>query len=188
MRSYSDTLRKQVPATAATISSSTSADDAELARARAFLTRLMAGTPWAERTLLSKGAAVVGYTLCGVVMAGVITSFVGFGLLLIAVVAFDVGGPTCRTACEHAWFAWIIRTSFYGGLTAATCVVAWRVSWGEREVARLRSLSHDEFLREYRGWRVRRDAAEAMAQRQDELDYLARQTAYWSDFYAQRDR
>lgn len=183
MRSYTDALRDHPPKSSA----SGSPHDAEVARARECLLHTMLGGPWSERSVLGKLAALLGYGLSWIVFAGLIAFVAGFGLLLIGVLVFDVGGLACRAECERAWTAWIPDTSVLAGLIGATALTAWRLWWREWEIARLQSLSDIEFLRVYKRWRAERDAAEARARREADLDYLAQRTALWNRVYGSKE-
>jgi len=172
MRSYSDMLRDEMP-----MSSVGSHANPEVAKARALLIRAMVGLSWSERAFVGKGLALVGHALLWLVLAVCTAFFAGFGLLVVGVLGFDVGGPSCRGACENAWFVWIIRTSVLTGVIGGGCLIGWGIWWRELEIARLRLLSHGGLLHEYERWRARQDAVEAQEQREADLDYLARRTA-----------
>ncbi len=173
MRSYSDILRAETP----TASISASPRDAEVAKARALLIRTMAGTAWSERSFVGKAVALLGHVLLWLVLAVCMAFFAGFGLVVVGVLGFDVGDPSCRGACEEAWFEWLIRASALTGVIGAGCIVGWSTQSRERKITRLKSLSPSALLRAYDRWRVRQEAAEAQARREEELDYLARRTA-----------
>ena len=172
MRSYSDMLRDET-----LLSSVGSQSNPEVAKARALLIRAMVGPSWSDRSCVGKGVALLGHALLWVVLAVCTAFFAGFGLLVVGVQRFDVGGPSCRGACEEASFVSIIRTSVLMGMIGGGCVVGSFAWQRKREITRLRSLSHSGVLREYERWRARQDAVEAQEQREADLDYLARRTA-----------
>lgn len=183
MRAYADTLRDHAPMSSLT----GSPHDAEVTKAREFLLRVMSGTPWSERAAFDKLAAIFGYAISWVLFVVLIAFVAAFSLLVIGVLAFDVGAFGCRDSCDRASAAWITDTSILTGLVGATTATACRLWWRAREIARLRSLSDIEFLRAYKRWRASRDAAEARARREADLDYLAQQTALWNRVYGSKE-
>ncbi len=150
----------------------------EVAEARALLIRAMVGPSWSERSLVGKSLALLGHAPLWSVLA------VCTGILhrlwaprRFGVLGFDVGGLSCRGACEQTWFVWIIRTSVLTGVIGGGCLVGLGTWRREQEIARLLSLSHSGVLREYERWRARHDAAEAQEHREADLGSLARRTA-----------
>ena len=154
MRSDIDTLRAEMPVASVFEPS----PDAKVAKARALLIRAIAGPSWSERSLVGKTVALLGHALLWLVLGSCIAFLAGFGLLVVGILGFDEGGPSCRGACEEAWFVWVIRASVLMGLVGGGCVVGLCAWQREREIARLGSLSHSALLRAFERSRQRDEA------------------------------
>jgi hypothetical protein len=160
--------------------------DPELAAARELLIRQMCGRSFFELGLFSRAALVVFYLFCWAASAAVIALFSGFGILVFGVLTGSLQGPHCGPTCEQAWAAIIINGGMLIGAVLSAASVLYVACRNERQIKRLRRLTHPEFLRAVNLWRVRREARASGLARMEELDYAAQRTAYWNRYYTER--
>jgi hypothetical protein len=160
--------------------------DPELAAARELLIRQMCGRSFFELGLPSRAALTVFYLVCWFASTLVLTLFCGFAILVFGVLIGSLQGPHCGVECEQAWAALIINGGMLIGAVLSAASVLYVACRNERQIKRLRRLTHPEFLRAVELWRVRREARAAGLARMEEIDYAASRTAYWSRYYADR--